>query len=67
MKQALYRKYRPTKFDDIVFDFAIANGDATLLNKVKARKYLVHSYSVQPIEKFITPYRSFKTIINELL
>ncbi|MEE2769639.1 MAG: glycosyltransferase [Pseudomonadota bacterium] len=42
-----------TQFDEIVFDFAIANGDASLLNKVKARKYMVYSHSIQSIEKFI--------------
>ena len=48
-----YNIHHLSKFDDTVFDFAIANGDATLLNKVKARKYLVYSHSIQPVEKFI--------------
>ena len=35
------------------FDFAISNGDARLLNKVKAKKNIIFSYSLQSIEKFI--------------
>ena len=39
--------------NNLVFDFAIANGDAKLLNKVKTKKSIVFSYSLQTIEKFI--------------
>ena len=38
---------------NLVFDFAISNGDAKLLNKVKAKKNIVFSYSLQSIEKFL--------------
>lgn len=53
------------KFKDTVFDFAVANGDATLLSKVKARKNIVFSHSLQPIEKFVrkkqlVPYLKFR-------
>ncbi|MDC0615977.1 glycosyltransferase [Candidatus Pelagibacter sp.] len=38
---------------EIIYDFAISNGDARLLNKVQAKKNIVFSYSLQSIEKFI--------------
>ena len=38
---------------DVIFDFAISNGDAKLFNKVNAKKHIVFSYSLQSIEKFI--------------
>ena len=41
------------KNNDTLFDFAISNGDASLLNRVSAKKYIVFSYSLQSIEKFI--------------
>lgn len=38
---------------NLVFDFAISNGDVKLLNNVRAKKNIVFSYSLQSIEKFL--------------
>ena len=51
--------------NDTLFDFAISNGDASLLNKISAKKYIIFSYSLQSIEKFIRkgqlfPYLKYK-------
>ena len=45
--------YNINNIHDLEFDCAISNGDARLLNKVKAKKNIVISYSLQSIEKFI--------------
>ena len=37
----------------ISHDVAISNGDARLLNKIKANKNIIFSYSLQSVEKFI--------------
>ena len=44
---------------DTIYDFAISNGDARLLNKVQAKKKIVFSYSLQSIEKFIRKKQLF--------
>ena len=43
------------------FDVAVANADANLLNLINAKKKIVLSYSLQPIEKFI---RKKQLLIN---
>ena len=53
-----------TDLDNLVFDFAISNGDAKLLNKVKAKKNIVFSYSLQSIEKFIRKGQLFPYLKN---
>ena len=44
---------------DLIYDFAISNGDARLLNRVRAKKTIVFSYSLQSIEKFIRKKQLF--------
>jgi glycosyltransferase involved in cell wall biosynthesis len=44
------------------FDVAITNADANLLNLVNAKKKIVLSYSLQPIEKFIRKKQLFAYI-----
>ena len=41
------------KKSNTTFDLAISNGDTRLLKKVFAKKYIVFSYSLQSIEKFL--------------
>ena len=47
---------------NIIYDFAISNGDARLLNIVKSKKKIVFSYSLQSIEKFIRKKQLFSYI-----
>lgn len=44
------------------FDVAITNADANLLNLVNAKKKIVLSYSLQPIEKFLRKKQLFPYI-----
>ena len=44
------------------FDVAITNADANLLNLVNAKKKIVLSYSLQPIEKFLRKKQLFSYI-----
>ena len=39
--------------NNIIFDIAITNNDINLLNKIKSKKYLAFSYSIQSLEKFV--------------
>ena len=53
------------KKSNTIFDLAVSNGDTRLLNKVHAKKYIVFSYSLQSIEKFLRkgqlyPYLKYK-------
>jgi hypothetical protein len=47
------------KNDNIKFDIAISNADATLFNYIDAKKKFVISYSLQSIEKFIRKKQLF--------
>ena len=47
---------------EILYDFAISNGDARLLDKVQAKKKIVFSYSLQSIEKFLRKKQFFSYI-----
>ena len=38
---------------DFIYDISITNNDMNLFNKVKSRKYIAFSHSIQSIEKFI--------------
>tara|TARA_Y100000816_G_scaffold213882_1_gene159206 strand:- start:399 stop:1373 length:975 start_codon:yes stop_codon:yes gene_type:complete len=39
--------------NDFIYDISITNNDMNLFNKVKSRKYIAFSHSIQSIEKFI--------------
>jgi len=48
-----YNVNRINAASNVLFDYAISNGDGRLLKKVRAKKYIIFSYSLQSIEKFI--------------
>jgi glycosyltransferase involved in cell wall biosynthesis len=48
-----YNVNRINAASNVLFDYAISNGDGRLLKKVRAKKYIIFSYSLQTIEKFI--------------
>ena len=52
-KSNWYNINQINKKDNNTFDFAISNGDTSLLSKINAKKYIVFSYSLQSIEKFL--------------
>ena len=39
--------------NDFIYDISITNNDMNLFNKVKSKKYIAFSHSIQSIEKFI--------------
>ena len=51
--------------DDVFYDLAFTNNDIALFSKIKAKKYVAFSHSIQTIEKFIRkkqliPYLKYK-------
>ena len=52
-KSNWYNINQINKKNNTIFDFVISNGDTSLLNKINAKKYIVFSYSLQSIEKFL--------------
>lgn len=50
---------------NLVYDYAISNGDLNLLNNVKANKKFAISYSIQTIEKFLRKKQFLSFVKNK--
>ncbi len=54
-----WRNINTSDSDSEMYDLAISNADANLFNKIKSKKKIVLSYSLQSLEKFIRKNQLF--------